>query len=253
MNNYIQTADIWKRIAAWIFDAFLVGVLAAVCGLFLSWVLRYDEYSHTMQEANKRYETQYGVVFDITQEEYQALNEDQKNNYDAAYAALANDPEASHAYRMMLSLTLLITTLGLLLAFLIWEFFLPLRFGNGQTLGKKIFGLCLIRKDGVKLSTIQLFTRTILGKYTVETMIPVFMFLMLIFGTSDLFTLAVPLILFAAQCACLMLTRNHAAIHDLMAVTVVADMASQQIFRTPEDLVAYQKKAAAELAARQPY
>ena len=35
MSNDIQKADIWKRIAAWIFDAFLVGILAAVCGLFL--------------------------------------------------------------------------------------------------------------------------------------------------------------------------------------------------------------------------
>ena len=39
MSNEIQKADIWKRIAAWIFDAFLISVLAAVCGLFLSWAL----------------------------------------------------------------------------------------------------------------------------------------------------------------------------------------------------------------------
>ena len=55
------------------------------------------------------------------------------------------------------------------------------------------------------------------------------------------------------QVLCLALTRNHCAIHDLIAGTVVVDKESQTIFRTTEDLIAWQKKVAAERAARAPY
>ena len=49
------------------------------------------------------------------------------------------------------------------------------------------------------------------------------------------------------------MTRNHSLLHDLMAGTVVVDYASQKIFQSTEDLIAYQKKIAAERAARQDY
>ena len=154
---------------------------------------------------------------------------------------------------MMLNLSLVITTGGILLAYLLWEFFMPLWFGNGQTLGKKIFGLCLVRSDGVKLNTLQLFTRTLLGKFTVETMIPVYILLMLFWGTMDLTGTLLLGALALGQTVCVGVTRSNAAIHDLLAGTAVVDMASQTIFRSTEDLIAFQKQAAAERAARAPY
>ena len=136
---------------------------------------------------------------------------------------------------------------------MLWEFFMPLWLGNGQTLGKRIFSLCLVRNDGVKLNTMQLFARTILGKFTVETMLPVYILLMLFFGTMGLTGTLILFALLAAQVLCLMVTRTNSAIHDLIAGTVVVDKDSQTIFRTTEDLIAWKKRVAAERAARAPY
>ena len=218
MSNEIQKAGIWKRIAAWLFDMILVRVLAVGCGVLLSLLLGYDGYSQTVDQAYAAYEGQYGIKFEITQAEYEALSPEQRQNYDAAYGALIADDGAMKAYNMMLSLSLVITSFGILLAVLIWEFLLPLWLGNGQTLGKKIFGLCLIRQDGVKVNNLQLFARMLAG-----------------------------------QTVCLIVTRNNAALHDLLAGTVVVDMVSQTIFRTTEDLIAHKKSVAAERAARERY
>lgn len=253
MSNEIQKAGLWKRIAAWLFDGILWGVLVVACCLLLSWLLGYDGYNATLESAYDRYEAAYGMEFDITQAEYQAMTQTQRLNYDAAYAALTADEAAMRAYNMMLSLSLVVATLGILLGYLIWEFFIPLRLGNGQTLGKKIFGLCLVREDGVKLTTLQLFVRTVLGKYTIETMVPVCIGLMLFWGTMDLTGTLILLALLLAQLGCLAFTRNNSAIHDLLAATVVADLESQTIFRTTEDLIAWQKQVAADRAARSPY
>ena len=253
MTLDIQKASFWKRIAAWIFDLLLAATLAVGFGFALSSMLGYDGYSQTMEQAYDKYETQYGIVFDITQEEYEAMTDSQKETYDAAYDALIADEEAMKAYNMMISLSLVITTCGILLAVLIWELIVPMILKNGQTLGKKIFGLCLVRNDGVKMTNVQLFARTVLGKYAVETMIPVCLLLMLFWGTGGILALAVLAGLLIAQLLCLIISRNNSAIHDFIAATVVVDMASQTIFNSTEELIAYQKKVAADRAARQPY
>ena len=253
MSNEIQKAGIWKRIAAWLFDMILVSVLAVGCGVLLSLLLGYDGYSQTVDQAYAAYEGQYGIKFEITQAEYEALSPEQRQNYDAAYGALIADDGAMKAYNMMLSLSLVITSFGILLAVLIWEFLLPLWLGNGQTLGKKIFGLCLIRQDGVKVNNLQLFARMILGKYAIETMIPVYILLMIFWGVMGVSGTLVLMALVAGQAVCLIVTRNNAALHDLLAGTVVVDMVSQTIFRTTEDLIAHKKRVAAERAARERY
>lgn len=253
MSNELQKAGMWKRIAAWMFDGILLSVLVVGIGVLLSWLLGYDGYSTALEEGYARYEEEYGVVFEITQEEYQAMTEGARQNYDAAYDALIADQQVLYNYNMMINLSLVITTLAILAGLLIWEFFIPLWLGYGQTLGKKIFSLCLVRNDGVKMNTMQLFARTILGKFTIETMIPVYILLMLYFGTMDLTGTMILLVLLVAQGCCLLFTKSNSAIHDLIAGTVVVDKESQTIFRTTEDLIAWQKKVAAERAARASY
>lgn len=249
----LQKAGIWKRIAAWMFDGILMCVLAVGCGALLSFLLGYDGYSQTFDNAYAQYEAEYGVVFEISQETYQEMSEDERLNYDAAYQALVANEDAMYAYNMMLNLTMVITTVGILLAILVLEFIVPLLLGNGQTVGKKIFSLCLIRNDGVKVNNLQLFARTILGKFTIETMIPVYILLMLFWGTMGLAGTLILLALLIAQTVCIAVTRTNSAIHDLLAGTVVVDFSSQMIFRSTEDLISYQKKVAAERAARQTY
>lgn len=253
MSNELQRAGMWKRIAAWMFDGILLSVIVVGFAVLLSWLLGYDGYSAAMEDGYARYEAEYGVTLEISLEEYEAMTEAQRQNYDAAYDALIADQEVLYNYNMVLHLTILVITLAFLIALLLWEFFLPLWLGNGQTLGKRIFSLCLVRNDGVKLNTMQLFARTILGKFTIETMIPAYVILMLYFGTMDLTGTLILGALLLAQILCLALTRNHSAIHDLIAGTVVVDKESQTIFRTTEDLIAWKKRVAAERAARSPY
>lgn len=253
MAHDLQIANIWKRTAAWLFDGILTCVLAVLIGLLLSALLGYDGYDQRLNEAYAQYEGQYGITFEMTQEDYEALSEEARGNYDAAYNALIADNEAMHAYNMMISLSLVIISLGLLLAVVLWEFLVPLWLGNGQTLGKKIFGLCLVRSDGVKLNTMQLFTRSILGKYSIELMIPVLVLLMIFWGTMGVMGTVVILTLTLGQVFSVLVTKSHSAIHDLLAGTVVVDYASQTIFRTTEDLIAYKKRVAAERAARESY
>ena len=98
---------------------------------------------------------------------------------------------------MIINLTLVITSISILLGYLLLEFVVPLIFKNGQTLGKKIFGIALMRNDGVKINTVMLFVRTVLGKYTIETMVPVLVIIMTFFGSAGIIGLAVLLLIMA--------------------------------------------------------
>jgi len=253
MNQTLQKASLSKRMAAWLFDGILTAILAVGLGLVLSALLGYDQHSEALSAAYEKYETQYGISFEISYEEYEAMTQAEKDNYDAAYDALIADEEAMNAYNMTVNLTLTIVTLSILVAIGIWDLVIPLLLKNGQTLGKKIFSLCLVRNDGVKANNLQLAARTLLGKFTVETMIPVFIILMILLGMMGTLGTGILLALLVLQIGCLIFTRNNCAIHDVMAGTVVVDIHSQAIFNSTEELIAYQKRVAAERAARQTY
>ena len=249
----LQKAGIWKRISAYLFDVIILGIVVVGIAFLLSSVLNYAKYSRTLDEAYDSYETQYGITFEMTQEEFAAMTEEERARYDQAYEALVADDEAMFAYNMVINLTLLILTISILLAYVVLEFVVPLLLKNGQTLGKKIFGICVMRTDCVKVTTLQLFVRNILGKYTIETMVPVLVLVMLYFGTVGLTgTLVLGLILLL-QIIVIGVTKTNSAIHDLLGGTVVVDFHSQKIFDTTEELVEYKKILAAERAARQNY
>lgn len=253
MEHDLQKASLWKRISAGIFDGMLTAMLAVGIAFLLSLVFNYDGHNAQMNAAYNKYETQYGVTFDISAEQYTAMTEEERASYDAAYEALIADEEAMQTYSLVVNLMLMMTSVGILLGIVLMEFVVPLCFGNGQTLGKKIFGLCLMRTDSVKLNTMQLFTRTVLGKFAIETMIPVYILLLVFFGSADLFSLLLLAAIAIAQVIIIAVTRNNSLLHDLLAGTVVVDYASQRIFTSTQDLIEYQKRVAAERAAREKY
>jgi len=139
---------------------------------------------------------------------------------------------------------------GFLGALFILEFLIPLWLKNGQTLGKKVFGVGLMRKDGIKVTTFMMFARTILGKYTIETMIPIFLLLASFFGILGLGGLVLCAAALLIPVLVALCTRNKTAIHDLMACTIAVDLASQMIFDTPEEQLEYYKQLHAENAAQ---
>lgn len=252
MDCELQKASLWKRVSAFLFDGILLGIAAVLFALALSALTGYDGYSRTVTESYEKYSAEYGVDLRMSQTEYQALSEEEARRAEEGYAAMNADKAALHANQMMLQLSVLIISLGFFLAYLALEFLLPLKLGDGQTLGKKIFGIGLMRTEGVRVNAVTLFVRAILGKYAVETMVPVLILLMIYWGTIGIVGPVVILLILAVQCVLMLCTRANALIHDLLAGTVVIDAASQRIFDTPEELAAYKAKIARELAARGP-
>ena len=185
---------------------------------------------------------------DLTEEEKQI-----KEEYEKAIDDFVNDKDMLYIYNMLINLTLLMVTISVLLAILIIEFVLPLVFKNGQTIGKKCFGLCLVKNNCVRINAPILFIRTILGKFTVETMIPIYIIIMIIFGGAGITgTIVLVLILFI-QLILVISTKNNCLIHDLMAGTVVVDKNGQMIFDTENDLIEFKKNFHKEESLRKEY
>ena len=253
MIKDIQKANTWKRISAYIFDSILLVIIAVGVAFLLSTLFRYDENTAKREDLREEYEDQYDISFDITQEDFTKLSEEEQKYYNDAYAAFATDPEVNRIDVLIINLSLLITVFSILAAFILLEFLIPLKLGHGRTLGKKIFGICVMRADCVKISNFQLFVRSILGKYTLETMIPVFLVLLLLFNVMPFACLVGIALILILQLAFLLRSQLRTAIHDMISGTVVVDFASQMIFDTPEELLAYKKKLHEEAAERAEY
>lgn len=246
----LQKAGIWKRFAAWLLDFILMTVIAVGMIFLLSSVLDYDGYYNAYQEKYDYYMEKYQLA-DINFDE--PLTQEETDRVNAADQEMGSDTEATRLYNIIINMALLMVTFGLLLGTLLLEFVVPLLLGNGQTVGKKAFALGLIRNDSVKMNNLQLFARTVLGKFTIETMIPAYILLMILFGQMGMFGWLFLLALLVAQLICLAVTRGNCAIHDLLAGTIVVDLSSQQIFKSTDELIAYTKRIHAERAARKEY
>ena len=243
----------WSRIAAGLLDLILLVILVTGIATLLSSILHYNDYVTTLNDGYAKYEQMYGVTFGLDEEQFNALSEEEQEKYLAASNAMDQDEEVLKAYDMTINLSFIIISVSILIAHLLLEFLVPVLFGNGQTLGKKMFNLSLMRTDSVKLSHFALFVRSILGKCTIEVMLPVMMFMAMLVVPIGMIAPAIILGILAIQIGLLISSKNRACIHDLMAVTVVIDHSSQQIFDTPEDLLEYKKKLAADEAERQEY
>ncbi len=253
MKVDLQKASILKRISAYTFDTILLACVGMVIAMALSSILKYDDYNDRMDAAYEEYGQMYGINVSMSLEEFESLSPEEVERYTQVLEAINADDEVVRTYSMVVNLTLIIASVSVLIGYLLLELLIPLWFGNGQTMGKKIFGIALMRTDGVKVTPFMMCVRTILGKYTVETMIPILIVIMLLFqlvGVGG--TLVIALILLA-QIIALFATSTNSAIHDLFACTVAVDMASQRMFESPEALLEYKKRLSAEAANRADY
>lgn len=249
----LQRASMWKRISAWLLDAILLCIIATLMAFLLSTALNYDSYSARLDARYAYYEQEYGVTRELTQAQVDAMSPEQLAKLEAASNALAEDEEALFAYSMMIQLMIVITSGSILLAYIVLDFTVPMILGNGQTVGKKVFGIGVMRQNGVRVNGVCMFIRTLLGKFAIETMIPVIMALMLFFGSVGVVGWLIVGVIVIVEIALLAATKERCTIHDKLANTVAVDIASQMIFNTPEDLLAYKQKVAAEKAANQVY
>lgn len=253
MKYSLQRASMLKRISAWLLDAILLCIVATFMMFLLSAILNYDSYSQTLEARYAYYEAEYGVSREITAEQIAVMSPEELSRIEAASKAIAEDSEAMYAYNMIVQLIILMTSFGLLLAFVIMEFAVPMLFKNGQTIGKKVFGIGVMLSNGVRVNGVTMFARTVLGKYTIETMIPVMVGLMLYFGAMGMIGWIVIGVIILGEIILLVTSHERYMIHDKLANTVTVDLASQMIFSSPADLLAYQEKVAAEKAANQVY
>ena len=258
----LQKASMWKRMSAFLCDFILFCIVAVGIALLLSTMLGIDAQQDKMVAVCAQYAEQYNLdefmtkeelhgalSIAMTQERYDALTDAQRAIFDEASRALAQDDEFLYAYGLVSQFILLVITFSVLISYMIVEFTVPMLFKNGQTLGKKIFGVGVMRVDGVKISPVILLVRTLLGKYAVETMIPVFVVISLLLGTASIVTVILLLVLIAAQIGLLLFTQARTPLHDMLAGTVTVDFASQMIFDSPEEMLEYKKKLHAEAAA----
>lgn len=253
MNPDIQRANMWKRISAAFLDLILLVILITGIALLLSEIVDYNSYVTTLNDGYAKYEEMYGVQFGLDQDAYDALPKEEQDRYMEASNALDQDEAVVHAYNMTINLSLVVISVSVFLGFLLLEFLVPLLFGNGQTIGKKMFSLALMRTDSVKLTPFALFVRSMLGKCTVETMVPVLMLMAMVMAPIGMIGPTIIFGILAVNVGLLVSSRNRACIHDLMAVTVVIDYSSQMIFNTSDDLMDHKKRLAAEEAQRKEY
>lgn len=262
----LQKAGILKRISAFLFDFTLIIMLAMVCAFPMLSMLNYDPY---IQELDNRFEEiceSYGIPeleaeHNVTIKDYRVMIDDDKatipqdvrDTFDECLTAYYADGERLRLLSILMSLSLIVVSFSTLIAFILLEFAVPLILKNGQTLGKKIFSIAVVRTDAVKVSPLVLFVRTILGKYTIGTMIPLSMILLLIFEFAFLFPAFMLLLILALQVTMFFTSKTRSVIHDLLSSTVVVDFNSQMIFDSVEAREEYVRRLQEEKDARADY
>ncbi len=267
MSLSIQKASLWKRISAWLFDFIITMIIAVGIATLLSATLGYEKYSTQLnnyytqyqQQFQPEYEEKYNIKLSVTQTEYDAFTLEQKQTYNEAVQALteainkeiSKNESVISLYQKTFALMLVITSIGILLGVFVVQFILPLFLKNGQTLGKKIFGVAVMRTNGIQITNFILFVRSIFGLYTIETMFPLALLIMVYFGYMGSVGLITIALLGILQIGVLIGTRNNVAIHDVLADTVTVELASQRIFKDEQELLAYKQEEHTKEVAKQ--
>lgn len=249
----LDRASLWKRISAWLLDFIIRLILATGVAFLVAWLVKYDSYLEKYEVKFNEYQETYDTDFSYNEEEYYALDDIEREKYDAAYKAFSQDEEVLYCWNMMINLALIMVSTGVLMAIIITDFVIPLFLKNGQTLGKLCFNICLIKADCVKVNNLMLFTRALLGKFAIESVVPLYVLILLLFNNGGIIWTAIVGILFIVQTLLLFATRNHTVIHDLLAGTVVVDKSSQMIYQSTEELIKAKEEAAMNETYKEKY
>lgn len=240
MFTDIQAASMTKRISAFLLDIIAFGVIVTGVSYLISFVCNYDAANDRFQEVQASFAEKYGVSFDMTQEEYQAMSEEERADYDlkmkAADEALRSDEEVKGALVKVVWLSMLILFVSLAIGFAAVEIIVPLILKNGQTIGKKVFNLAVMHTNGLRISGFGLFVRGVLGKCTLETMIPAAILLMFFWGfLGTVPAIGALVVLLVLQFILCFSDPDRRILHDRLSSTVVVDNNSQKMFDNAEE------------------
>ena len=237
----IQNASLWKRMSALLLDFIILLILTTGFAFVISLITNYSYYDEELHKCYDQYEEEYGCKIDISSSEYEALSEEEQQKYQDMFAALNADENVLYFYNTTINLTMVIVSIGVFLAVLIAEFVVPLFLKNGQTLGKKIFAIGVVKNNSVRITHLQLFIRSILGKYAIELMVPILLTILILVGHGNLIIILLLFGILIFQTMLCIFTKNRQPIHDILAYTVVVDMQTQMIFDSEAELLEYKK------------
>lgn len=247
MGFEIQRAAVFKRIAAFVIDIILRGILVvALISLFAS-VSRFEEKKQRMDTIYEETAERFGISPNDVKDS-SALPPDVEERYRLANEALAADEEARSLYRWLIISYVAGVSGCMLIAYLLLEFLVPLLFHDGRSVGKRILGLCVVHTDCVRMEPAAMFVRSILGKYVIETMISVLGVILLNMGAVGPAVLMIPMMLLLLEAGLFFAGKDRRLIHDYFAGSVVADYQSQPIYASREELNAAKGKAARKAA-----
>ena len=257
----LQKASMLKRISAGILDFILTLIVATGALFLLSSIFNYDglsaeydeRYGVLVEEVKLEYNIDFDAISKMTTEEYSEYTarlkeEGRLEDLEKAEKHMVEDEQLNTCFQKIFTFTLLIVTFAILIAYMLVEFVIPLFLKNGQTVGKKVFGICLMMDNGVRIKPLALLIRTLLGKYTIETMITVYcaimLFLFRFVNGITVFMFAASAIIILAQLILIIVSKKNLLIHDVMSYTVVVDKESQMIFNSEEELIKYKQDLA---------
>lgn len=257
----LQKGSLLKRASAFLLDGILLVILTTGFAFALSGIFHYNKVSRQYSDGMDYYAAKYEIDFDsvVSQEDYDALDEETRAKYDNAINDMNNDAELVHSLNTLVVMIVAIVSAALFLSYGVIEYMFPMIFKNGQTVGKKIFGLGVMRTNGVKVGPVAMFIRTFFGKYIIETMIPVLIALMLIFqaigimGSTGLMGPVFVLGLVILEIAMVAVTRTNSMLHDKLADCVVVDLESQKIFDDEQSMIDFKANLAAQNAQKSVY
>ncbi|MCM1195084.1 MAG: RDD family protein [Corallococcus sp.] len=243
----LQKASILKRISAFLLDFILIAILATGFGALLSVIVDFNGCYDGIVEYEEEYKAHGIDTLLVTEELFDTLPEESQQYYlsvqQKVYALV---------YRCIM-LIFLIVSLSLFFAYLVLEFIIPLLLKNGQTVGKKVFSIGVMQVNGVKLKHVSLFVRAILGKYTIETMVPVAIVFVFIFFEPSIVMLIVIIAIAVLQIVLFFATKTFSLIHDVLSSSVVVDMQSQMIFESADAMIAYKEELHRQEAEKAEY
>ena len=254
----LQKGSLLKRASAFLLDGILLVILITGFAFAFSAIFRYNHYVDIYTAALDRYSEQFNIDLSNVPEE-SSLTEEEKAVYYDAWDAMNEDTEMIKAFNMMIAIIVMELSFSIVISYMLLEFMIPMILKNGQTVGKKIFGLGVMRTNGVRVRGVSLFIRTFLGKCVIETMVPAMIVAMVLFSASGImpsvgmFGPIVIVCLFVAQVILVFWTKKHMMIHDLLSDCIVVDLGSQMIFDSEQARIDYITKKDAEEAARSPY
>ncbi len=247
MNLEIQKASLLKRFSAFLLDFILMTIAITGFAFLISIITNYDSHYDAVQNKIEEYNSSLSELGEnvnifMSEEEFNKLSPEAQDKFKSIFEAFSTDEKLNYSYTMLFYLTLVIMTFGTLLGFVLLEFVIPLILKNGQTVGKKIFGIGVMHINGIRVSSIAVFIRAVLGKCTVEFMVPMVILFTMLFGGGGIVGLIVLMLILCLEIFVFFKNRMNTPIHDVISQTVTIDLASQMVFDSEEDMLAYRMR-----------